>query len=156
VRPLGQTAAVEPTVLGRRGRIVRLAAVAVAGVLLLFGTWKGEDDGFPFGPFKMYAGTQSLDSPTSWIVLVGETVDGRRLELSPTEFGVRRGEIEGRLDRIRTDPSVLAALVRDRQRQRPHGPALLALDVVERSQPLKDGRPDGAVTDDVVAHWSRA
>jgi hypothetical protein len=131
--------------------------LTVAGLVLgavLLGTWRGEDDAFPFGPFKMYASTQSLDGTTSWIVLIGDTLDGRRLELDPAEFGVRRAEIEGRLDLIQSDPDVLTRLVATRRRLQPGGPELVALDVVRRRQPMRAGRPEGPATDEVVARWT--
>jgi hypothetical protein len=140
------------TLLGRRARL--LAATVVFGLLLL-GTWRGDDDHFPFGPFRMYASTQSFDAPTSWLLLEADTADGSHIELGESDSGLRRAELEGQVGQLSADPSRLAGVAAAYHRRHPTAPALVAVQLVQRSQPMRDGQPVGATTDAVIARWGR-
>jgi hypothetical protein len=128
------------------GRAARLAATVVALSLLLAGTAWGEDDHFPFGPFKMYARSTRADGRVAAPVLVA--VDGRGVlrDLRPVEVGLRPAELEGQLPRLTADPTLLAPLAPD---------DAVELRLVSRGQRLKGGRPDGPERDVVVAVWRR-
>jgi hypothetical protein len=139
------------TLLGRRARL--LAATLVFGLLLL-GTWRGDDDHFPFGPFRMYASTQSLDAPTSWLVLEADTADGNHIELRESDTGLRRAELEGQAGQLTGDPTRLAAVAAAYHHRHAAAPALVAVQLVQRSQPMRGGRPSGDTTDAVIARWS--
>src|SRR6201999_1644697 len=44
-----------PPPMSRRGVVTRLLAVVVGLALVIAGTVHGQDDDFPFGPFRMYS-----------------------------------------------------------------------------------------------------
>lgn len=139
--------------LSAPARAVRIAAtVAVAGVLLA-GTLWGQDDAFPFGPFRMYATTDRLDAPVRDTRLAGVDADGTRIALTEEATGVRRAEIEGQLDGIRRDPGLLRSVATAYGRRHPGAPPLLEVSVVVRWHELSGGRPTGVVRDDTVATW---
>ena len=141
--------------LTQAGRRARIAATAVIMGLLLVGTVVGEDDAFPFGPFRMYA---TRDDPDGLVVSTRvEAVDstGRVLVVPDTATGRRRAEIEGQVGRFRRDPSLLAALSRAHDRLHPGEPSYEQVRVVEKRYQLHDSRPSGAATERVVASWSR-
>jgi hypothetical protein len=134
-----------------RGRRARLVAVAVVFGLLLLGTIAGDDEHFPFGPFRMYASTESPDGTTAWYVLIGTTADGARAEVSFEEVGLRRAELEGRIDEFVHDPALLADVAATYTGRRPE---LAGLEVVRRTQPMRGGAPEGSPVDEVVVSWS--
>jgi hypothetical protein len=142
-------------VLTDAGRRARLAATAVVAVLLLLGTFVGDDDAFPFGPFRMYS---TRDAPDGMVLSTRvEAVDstGRVLVVPDTATGLRRAEIEGQVARFRSDPSLLAALSRAHDRLHPQEPSYDEVRVVERRYLLRDSRPTGEQTERVVASWRR-
>ena len=141
------------TVLGRR---VRLGAAIVVFGLLVLGTWRGDDDNFPFGPFRMYASRQSLDAPTAWLVLQADTGDGRTVLVDPSDSGLRRAELEGQLGQILAQPARLAVVATSYARHHPGEPPLVAVELVRRSQPMRHGEPLGGTSDEVVARWDRS
>jgi hypothetical protein len=134
---------------------VRTAATVALVGLLLWGTVLGQDDAFPFGPFRMYA---TRDAPEGWVLSTRvEAVDstGRVLVVPETATGLRRAEIEGQVGRFRSDPSLLAAISRAHDRLHPGEPSYDEVRVVERRYMLRDSRPTGEQTERVVASWSR-
>lgn len=114
--------------------------------LLLAGTAWGEDDHFPFGPFKMYARATNPDGQVAITTMVAIDEAGRSRELLSEDVGLRRAELEGQVPRLRADPSLLATLA-------PAGTAELRL--VSRGRRLQAGRPVGPVTDRLLAVWRR-
>jgi hypothetical protein len=127
----------------------------VGATLLLAGTFVGQDDAFPFGPFRMYA---TRDDPNGLVVSTRvEAVDstGRVLVVPDTATGMRRAEIEGLGSRFRQRPELLADLSRAHDRLHPHEPTYDTVRVVERRYRLKSSRPTGATTETVVAQWTR-
>jgi hypothetical protein len=140
------------TLLGRRAR---LGTTAVVFALLLLGTWRGDDNHFPFGPFRMYASTQSLDAPTSWLLLEADTVDGLHIALGESDSGLRRAELEGQVGQLSADPSRLAAVAATYARRHSGATGLVAVELVRRSQPMHGGQPVGDPTDTLVARWGR-
>jgi hypothetical protein len=139
------------TLLGRRARLV---TTAVVFGLLLLGTWRGDDDHFPFGPFRMYASTQSLDAPTSWLLLEADTADGQHIALGESDSGLRRAELEGQIGQLSADPSRLVAVATTYARRHPESSPLIVVELVQRSQPMRGGQPVGETTDDVIVRWS--
>jgi hypothetical protein len=142
-------------VLTDAGRRARLAATGVVAVLLLLGTFVGDDDAFPFGPFRMYS---TRDAPDGVVVSTRvEAVDstGRVLVVPDTATGLRRAEIEGQVARFRRDPALLGAISRAHDRLHPREPSYDEVRVVERRYRLRDSRPTGEETEQVVASWRR-
>lgn len=138
------------TATGRRAR----SAVTVSIVALtLLGTFVGDDDDFPFGPFKMYAGR---DDPNGLVPDTRvEAVDssGRLRVVDERSTGLRRAEIEGQAERFRAQPELLAALATAHARLRPDEPRLVEIRVVERLFRLQDSRPTGEQREQVLARW---
>jgi hypothetical protein len=142
-------------VLTDAGRRARLAATGVVAALLLLGTFVGDDDAFPFGPFRMYS---TRDAPDGVVVSTRvEAVDstGRVLVVPDTATGLRRAEIEGQVARFRRDPTLLAAISRAHDRLHPQEPSYDEVRVVEKRYVLRDSRPTGEETEQVVAAWTR-
>jgi hypothetical protein len=144
-----------PAVLSVTGRRVRLAVTAIGVVLLLAGTLLGQDDDFPFGPFRMYA---TRDAPDGLVISTRvEAVDatGRVVVVPDTATGLRRAEVEGQMSRFRSNPGLLGELSRAHDRLHPDEPAYDVVRVVERRYRLRDSRPTGAQSEAVVATWHR-
>jgi hypothetical protein len=142
-------------VLTATGRRVRLAVTALAFGLLLTGTALGQDDAFPFGPFRMYA---TRDDPEGLVVSTRvEAVDrtGRVLVVPDSATGLRRAEIEGQIRRFRADPGLLAQISLAHDRLHPRQASYDVVRVVERRYRLHDSRPTGEQTEQVVAEWHR-
>jgi len=140
-------------VLTGTGRHVRSAITALLVVLILAGTFVGDDDDFPFGPFKMYAGRDDPDGlvPDTRV----EAVDsgGRLRVVDESSTGLRRAEIEGQVERFRAQPELLAALASAHARLRPKEPRFIEIRVVERLYQLEDSRPTGAQSEQILARW---
>lgn len=141
--------------LAAPGKVVRLGVTGLVLGLLIAGTVAGSDDHFPFGPFSMYS---SAHDPNAGVV--SNTVeavldDGRVVAVSDGDTGMRRAEVEGQLPRFIEDPKILEQLAVAHERRRPDAPRYAAVRVVRRSYQLRDGRPAGAVTEEVVAEWVR-
>jgi hypothetical protein len=86
-----------------------------------------------------------------------EAVDaaGRVLVVPDTATGLRRAEIEGQASRFRRDPALLELLSRAHDRIRPEEAPYVEVRVVERRYRLRDSRPTGEQTEQVVATWRR-
>jgi hypothetical protein len=136
------TATVEPP-LRRTGRAVRLTAVFVGLALLLLGTLLGQDDDFPFGPFRMYSTTDKLDAPVKSLRLEAVTTAGKRIVLADSDTGLRRAEVEGQLGRIKADPALLDSVAKAYHSRQPNKPELAEVDVIVRLIALQGGRPTG-------------
>jgi len=148
-------AAAAATELTGGARRARLAVAAVVCGLLLAGTAWGQDDHFPFGPFRMYATRQRLDGTTSWYRLEATTVEGQRIFLPGSAYGLRRAELEGQIPRFVTDPGLLGELASAYEVRRPDGPDLAEVHLVKWRQRLEGGRPSGEPTSETVATWRR-
>ncbi len=133
---------------------MRGAAVGVVLVLLAAGTLWGDDDHFPFGPFKMYAGTAQLSDPVHKMQFEGTTVRGETVEILAHRFGMRPAEIEGQLGRIVEDPKLMEALVLAYEKRNPTAPPLVEFRLVHGIYQLVEGSPVG-YTEEVLARWRR-
>ena len=140
------------TALTATGRRVRVSLLALAGTLLLLGTFVGQDDAFPFGPFRMYA---TADAPGGSVLstrLEAVTVTGAVVRVGEGDIGMRRAEYEGQLADL--SPAALGDLARVHARRRPHSPAWRTLRLVRDAYALHDGRPTGTVTSTVLLTWA--
>lgn len=122
-------------------RRLRLAAVWIGFALLLAGTFWGDDDHFPFGPFRMYSVANDLDGEVSTVTFVATMETGRRVEVRPDAFGLRPAEVEGQLARLLDDPSALGRLLSSYEHLNPDAARISQLDLVEETSVLEDGRP---------------
>lgn len=141
---------VELSPAGRRGRLL---AVAVVLALLTAGSIWGDDDEFPFGPFRMYSTRADPDAPVISTRVVGLTGTGEEVKLSGGAVGLRRAEFEGQLDRIAEEPELLGLLAEHFADTHPSAPELMSVQVVQRRFELVDGVQTGAYDDRVLVHF---
>jgi hypothetical protein len=140
--------------LSPRARLVRVLLSGVVLVLLLFGTFWGEDDLFPFGPFKMYAGTSHLNDPVPLMKFEATTESGEEIEMRAAAFGLRPAEVEGQLDRVASNEALLTGMVRAYEDNHPDDAALISFRVKRGIFDMEDGRPVG-YSEEVIAEWHR-
>jgi hypothetical protein len=145
----------EPEVvrLSPGGRRRRLAAVAVILALFLAGTVWGNDDEFPFGPFRMYSTRNDPNTPVISTRAVGLTAAGEEVRLSGGQVGLRRAEFEGQINRLREHPELLGLLAEAYLEATPSAPELVSVQMIHRRFELSEGRPTGAYTDTVVVEY---
>lgn len=141
--------------LTTRGRTARLIATALVFGVLLAGTIWGDEDQFPFGPFRMYATNEGPNAPVDDPRAEGVTADGTVIYLNEGNAGVRRAEIEGQLDRYVEQPSRLRALAEAYDRARPGADRLVEVRIIMRWHGVRDSRPTGTYTDHLVVRWTR-
>ncbi len=137
------------------GRGWRTAISVLVGVLLLLGTFWGNDDDFPFGPFRMFSTRNNPDGIVRAARVEAVDTSGRQLVVPDTATGLRRAEIEGQIPRFIQNPSLLGEVARAHDRRRPHEPSYSEVRVVERMHELRNGGPTGEYVDRVVAVWRR-
>jgi hypothetical protein len=140
--------------VGRGVRRVRLAVAVAGAALLLYGTLAGQDDLFPFGPFRMYAAADKLNAPVADTHFQIVDTTGRTVELTEVNTGIRRAEIEGQLGRFRADPSLLRIIDDGYVALNPKAPAAVRVQIIIRWYALKDGTETGAYTTQTVASWT--
>ncbi|RZU32834.1 hypothetical protein [Blastococcus saxobsidens] len=146
--PLTEELRLTPT-----GRLWRLLAAAVVLALLLAGTVWGDDDEFPFGPFRMYSTRADPNAPVTSTRTVGLTEAGEEVRLSGGEVGLRRAEFEGQLPRIAEHPELLGLLADAFAEADPSAPDLVSVQVVQRRFELVEGRRTGDWTDRVLVEY---
>jgi len=127
------------------GRRWWLAATSVLLALTFGGTVLGDDSWFPVGPFSMYAGRADPDGQVDSTRVVGFTADGQEVRLSGGAVGLRRAEFEGQLPRLVEQTELLELLARAYSDRHPDAPALVRVQVVQRSTDLVDGEPAGVI-----------
>jgi hypothetical protein len=135
------------------GRWIRVVFTAAAAVLLVWGTFWGGDDDFPFGPFRMYASAPDPNAAAKDSRVEGVDVSGRVVPLTETNSGIRRAEIEGQETAYVADPSRLREVADAYAVRNPAAPALREVRLVIRWHGVKHSRPTGTWTDQVVADW---
>lgn len=142
--------------LTARAKMTRLALTVLFILGLLWGTAWGDDDNFPFGPFRMYSTTSKLDGVVRSAALEARFADGttEMVPISPRNFGLRRAEIEGQLDRFIADPSRLSYVAEAYTNRHPDNPEIVALHLMHELTDLEGGRPVGT-SFRVLAEWER-
>jgi hypothetical protein len=139
--------------LTRRGRLTRITATLIGCALLLTGTAVGDDDDFPFGPFRVYASADPPDAPVADTRVEAVDTAGLRRILTQADTGIRRAEIEGQLDRFTAEPSRLSTVATAYQRRNPGAAPLREVSVVVRWHEVRDGRPTGRSWDATTVVW---
>jgi hypothetical protein len=142
--------------LSPAARTARLVCAGVALVLLLAGTLWGQDDAFPFGPFKMYSGRADPNATVVSTRVVGLTAAGEEVRLSGGQVGLRRAEFEGQLPRISAHPELLGLLAHSYAVRHPDAEELVDVQVVERHFLLSNGQQTGAYDDRVIVEYDLA
>jgi hypothetical protein len=140
--------------LTRRGRAVRVAATALGAALLLAGTLWGQDDHFPFGPFRMYSTAPDPDADAPDTRVEGVDAAGRTIVLTEANSGLRRAEIEGQQQAYEDDPARLRQVALAYAERNPGGAPLTEVRIVIRWVGIQDSRPTGTTRDEVIATWT--
>lgn len=135
-----------PIPVSHTGRWTRLTVSALVCLGLLWGTFWGQDDAFPIGPFRMYSTRQRLDGRVSWYEVRRVAADGTETLVSGSALGMRRAEIEGQRPRLVDDPELLCLVATASS----PGAEIVEVRLVKRSRPLVDGRLTGETVDEVV------
>ena len=130
--------------LNRSGRWIRGLVTLAVLIALLAGTVWGDDDAFPFGPFRMYSITNKASGEVASTYVEVRARKRERVRLDPavleSVLGLRRAEIEGQLPRFVEDPEELGYIVEAYERTNPEGPALVELRLMQDVSTLRDGR----------------
>ncbi|WP_112138574.1 hypothetical protein [Glycomyces dulcitolivorans] len=140
--------------LSRTGKVVRVAAAAAMVLALMATSVWGEDDFFPFAPFKMYS---RATDPDGWVKSTGVILidaDGERIAISDTDTGFRRAELEGQLSRFEEDPELLSYIAEAYEDAHPGDPEIVGAEIIIRRYELVDGARTGAETEETVAVWT--
>jgi hypothetical protein len=141
--------------LSSAGRRVRMLPTAVVLAMLVAGTFLGQDDHFPFGPFRMYSIRNKHDGKVRGAVMEVVDAEGRAaaVEIRSDQVGLRRAEIEGQLDRFEREPSLLRHLVHAYEELHP-SERIAVLRLYYETTRLANGQV-GPVTRTLVAEWRR-
>jgi|tagenome__1003787_1003787.scaffolds.fasta_scaffold18548472_1 hypothetical protein len=140
--------------LSRRGRGIRVAAAAIGLALLLAGTLWGQDDDFPFGPFRMYSTAPGPNADAPDTRVEGVDTGGRTVVLTEANSGLRRAEIEGQEQAYVADPSRLRQVARAYADKTPGAAPLTEVRIVIHWVGIEHSRPTGTSHDQVIARWS--
>ncbi|AGZ45814.1 hypothetical protein [Actinoplanes friuliensis] len=140
--------------LSTRGRAIRVAVTALGALLLLLGTLWGQDDDFPFGPFRMYstAPDPNADAPDTRVEGVDTT--GRTIVLTEANSGLRRAEIEGQQRAYIDDPGRLRQVAVAYAEKSPGAAPLTTVRIVIRWEGIEHSRPTGTSRDETIATWT--
>ena len=140
--------------LSRPGRAVRVAVTAIGAAVLLAGTLWGQDDDFPFGPFRMYATAPDPDADAPDTRVEGVDATGRTLQLTEWNSGLRRAEIEGQQQAYVDHPERLRQVAMAYAARNPQAEKLRTVRIVIRWVGIEDARPTGTSNDQIVAQWT--
>jgi hypothetical protein len=145
---------VRTAVLSPAARRVRTVGFVLGLALLLAGTVVGQDDHFPFGPFRMYSTADDPDGRVLSTYLQAVDADGRVIpRAGEAHIGLRRAEYEGQLSRVVARPEILGELAELFSLRHPERPRWIEVSVVQTVYELVDGAPSGERTT-VLATWT--
>ncbi len=144
--------------LGAPARAWRAVVLLTLTVLFCAGSLVGNDHWWPFSPWRRFSTSQAAtgavwstgievqtsDAPGEWVPA----------PLTPSNTGLNRAEVEGRIPQIEADPARLGTLARSHAELRPDAPAWTALRVVRRQIVVVDRRPTGEERVEVLAQWA--
>lgn len=140
--------------LSSTGRAIRVTVALVITALMIAGNQWGEDDHFPFGPFKMYSSSDPPDKPIPDTRVLAVNAAGERIRLSLGNTGFRRAEVEGQIPRLEANPRLLAALAEAYHRYRPDRPRIVRIEIVVRWWELDGVRTTGEYVDETKVVWT--
>ena len=144
------------TTLSQVGRTWRLVLLGVLVALFVAGSLRGDDPWWPFGPWRMFATSQAATGSVWASSIQVETTPGEWFDapLSPSNVGLNRAEIEGRIPQIVADPAMLGTLAASHARLKPHSPRWVGVRVVRRETVIVDRVPTGRVDTTILATWT--
>jgi hypothetical protein len=144
--------------VGRVGMTSRMVATFIGLGLLLAGTVVGQDDDFPFGPFRMYSTSNRATGVVTVLTLEAQTTstDWTTVAPSPSSVGMNVAEFEGQQQRFIDDPNLLGAVASSHQRLNPEADQWTGLRLIRRSTMVVDRVPTGEVTEEVIAEWHQS
>ena len=132
-------------------------AAAFAGIAaLIHGTLADSDDHFPFGSMAQYATAHDLDAKVRSTYMLADTESGRqrvRVPLNATGTGIGRAEVEGQLDRLVDDPSLLQTIADAYEAIHPDRDHYTALYLMRDVYQLRDGYQAGPPVTVELARW---
>jgi hypothetical protein len=144
--------------LGTAARAWRVVVVLGLTALFLAGTLVGDDHWWPFSPWRMFSTSQAATGAVWSTGIEVQTADAPGewvpAPLTPSNVGLNRAEVEGRIPQIEADPGRLGTLARSHAELRPDAPAWTALRVVRRQVVVVDRRPTGEERFQVLAQWA--
>jgi hypothetical protein len=129
-------------------------ATVVALTMLLAGTLWGQDDHFPFGPFRMYATAPGPDADAPDTRVEGVDTTGRTVVLTEANSGLRRAEIEGRQQAYVNDSSRLRQVALAYADKTPDAAPLTEVRIVIHWAGIEDSRPTGTSYEQVLVRWT--
>jgi hypothetical protein len=103
----------------------------------------------------MYSTTTPASGTVFIPIFVGATPTGERIRITPSEVGLRRAEVLGRLTRLRANPDLLRHYAEAYERLHAGSGPLVAIDLVYEIHHLRAGAP----TDyrrRTILRWRRA
>ena len=138
------------------GRAWRVALVLLLGAMFLAGSVVGQDDWWPFSPWRMFSTSTPPSGAVVAMSIEMRTADGdwRRAPLNPRSVGLTRAEVEGRVPQLTERPEMLGTLARTHAELHPDDPAWTGVRVVRNESVLLDRRPTGEVRRTVIAEWT--
>lgn len=144
--------------LSRTGKVVRVAAAAAMVLALMATSVWGEDDFFPFAPFKMYSRSHGTDGWVDSTGVILTDAEGELIILTgfnmDDETGFRRAEIEGQRSRFVENPGLLAYIAEAYEAVHPDDPEIVGAKIVVTRYELVDGVRSGEESEETVAVWT--
>lgn len=126
--------------------------------LLVAGTVVGQDDDFPFGPFRMYSTSNRTTGNVTVLSLEARTATSGWFEVQPVPatVGMNRAEFEGQQPRFIEHPELLGAVANSYHRLNPAGEPWTELRLIREATEVVDRVPTGEVTEEVLAEWKQS
>lgn len=145
-----------PVKLSTLQRSWRVILVGIGLIILSVAQVISTNDWFPLGSLSQYSYARPLDGPTNAIRIraVTEAGNDRGVPLSKGGVGIERSEIEGQVQRIVDDPSMLEGLARAWGGLYPENPAFVELRMERVSRFVQNGKPTGEESVEVLARWT--
>lgn len=141
--------------LSAASRGARIIATLVVIGALFAGTFWGDDDNWPFGPFRMYSIRNRLDGRIKSARVDLTMSDGSKIEtqINAGTFALRRAEVEGQVDRFESEPALLRHLASTYDELHPGGTEVVGVRLLYEMTQMEEGRPRGPVEEITVATW---
>jgi hypothetical protein len=143
--------------LSRGSRTWRVLAAFAGIAALVHGTIADSDDYFPFGSMAQYATAHDLDAKVNSTYMLADTEGGRqkvRVPLNATGTGIGRAEVEGQLDRLVADPSLLQTIADAYRAIHPDRDQYTTLYLMRDTYQLRDGYQSGPPITVELARWT--